>query len=272
MNEKKEIMSFEEISKVDVTKHIEKKMNLSYLSWAWAWQEMKKIDENAEMIVHEFEEYILIGDTVKTIKKPYMNDKGGAWVKVSVKLNGRTETELLPVMDNKNRAMIEPDAMSINKNIKRCFVKALALHGLGIHIYAGEDTADIEPPEKKESKGNDYENKSNNYKKPEITTPLNLENAQKHVIDFGKHKGKTLQELAETEGSYMRWLIKNSKDEWIVSAVKMVGKALKEQKENDTQNQVKQDTDNSLPTEPPQEDPNSLLDGAVEFNDDDLPF
>lgn len=145
MSENKKALTFDEINRIDVSEHVEQKMKLSYLSWAWAWQEMKKIDENAGVIVHEFPEYIAVGDTVQTIFKPYLKDVGGAWVKVTVKLNGRSETEYLPVMDMRNKAVVEPDATTINKNIKRCFVKALALHGLGLYIYAGEDIPESEP-------------------------------------------------------------------------------------------------------------------------------
>lgn len=138
--------TFEKLNQIDVSEHIEKKMNLSYLSWAWAHQEMKKIDENSQVEIHEFPHFIQIGDTVQTINKPYLSDKGGAWVKVSVTINDRTETEYLPVMDMRNKALAEPDAMSINKAHKRCFVKALALHGLGLYIYAGSDLPEA-PPE-----------------------------------------------------------------------------------------------------------------------------
>lgn len=138
--------TFEELYRLDVTEHIEKKANLSYLSWAWAHAEMKKADPDAKITVHEFPEYIAVGDTVQTIYKPYLNDNGGAWVKVSVEMNGRLEKEYLPIMDFKNKSVANPDSMSVNKAIKRCFVKALALHGLGLHIYAGEDLPEVEPP------------------------------------------------------------------------------------------------------------------------------
>lgn len=138
--------TFEELYRLDVTEHIEKKANLSYLSWAWAHAEMKKADPDAKITVHEFPEYIAVGDTVQTLYKPYLNDNGGAWVKVSVEMNGRLETEYLPIMDFKNKSVTNPDSMSVNKAIKRCFVKALALHGLGLHIYAGEDLPEVEPP------------------------------------------------------------------------------------------------------------------------------
>lgn len=142
----RKILSFEEINRIDVSKHIEKKMGLSYLSWAWAHAEMKKIDPDAAIIIHEFSDFIQIGDQVVMIDKPFLKDKGGAWVKVTVVLNGKSETEWLPVMDMRNKAMPEPDAMAINKAHKRCFVKALALHGLGLFIYAGEDLPETEPP------------------------------------------------------------------------------------------------------------------------------
>jgi len=138
--------TFEELYRLDVSEHIEKKGKLSYLSWSYGHAEMKKADPDAKVTVHEFPEYITVGDTVQTIYKPYLNDNGGAWVKVSVEMNGRLETEYLPIMDFKNKSVTNPDSMSVNKAIKRCFVKALALHGLGLHIYAGEDLPEVEPP------------------------------------------------------------------------------------------------------------------------------
>ena len=151
-----EKMTFKEINQIDVSEHTEQKMNLTYLSWAWAHAEMKKIDENAEIKIHEFPDtdalvalashgVSITPDLAETITTNYKKDKAGAYVKVSVALNERTETEYLPVMDFKNKAMTNPDAMAINKAHKRCFVKALALHGLGLYIYAGEDLPE-QPP------------------------------------------------------------------------------------------------------------------------------
>lgn len=143
-------MTFKEINQIDVSERIEKKMNLSYLSWAWAHQQMKLIDENAEIEIHEFPDYHEIKqlaelgmeitpEILKEVTTNYKQDKAGAYVTVSVTLQGRTETESLPVMDFKNKSMVEPSSMDINKAHKRCFVKALALHGLGLYVYAGED-------------------------------------------------------------------------------------------------------------------------------------
>ena len=143
-------MTFKAINKIDVNEHKEQKMGLSYLSWAWAHQEMKLIDENAEIKIHDFADPdILISlaqngvqitkEIIDATKINYRKDKAGAYVTVSVTLNGRTETETLAVMDFKNKAVVNPDSTQINKAHKRCFVKALALHGLGLYIYAGED-------------------------------------------------------------------------------------------------------------------------------------
>lgn len=138
--------TFEELYRLDVSGHVEKKGKLSYLSWAWGWAEMKKADPNAKVLVHEFPEYIAVGDTVQTIFKPYLKDSSGAWVKVSVTMNDITESEFLPIMDMRNQSIQEPNSMDINKSIKRCFVKALALHGLGLFLYVGDDLPEAEPP------------------------------------------------------------------------------------------------------------------------------
>ena len=110
----------------------------------------KLIDENAEIKIHEFADPdVLVSlaqsgtqitkEIIDATKINYRKDKAGAYVTVSVTLNGRTETETLAVMDFKNKSVVNPDSMQINKAHKRCFVKALALHGLGLYIYAGED-------------------------------------------------------------------------------------------------------------------------------------
>ena len=160
MTEKKS--TFQELNAINVSDHIEKKMNLSYLSWVFGWQEMKKIDEEAEMTIHQFLDPELVMEIAKTQpltpelleslpKLDYKKDRQtGATVKVSVTIHGKTETEILPVMDYKNKAVANPDAMQINKAIKRCFVKALALHGLGLYIYAGEDLPQAEKDNQQE--------------------------------------------------------------------------------------------------------------------------
>lgn len=129
---------FERLSEKDVGKNVEKKNGLSYLSWVYALREIKKVDENAIITIHEFP-YIVGNQVVEGLTVPYLKTNEGAMVKVSVTINGKTETEWLPVMDNRNATMPNPKMTDINKSHKRCFAKAVAHHGLGLYVYAGED-------------------------------------------------------------------------------------------------------------------------------------
>ena len=111
----------------NVNNHTEKKNNLTYLSWAWAWAEALKADEDATYKVEMF------GD------KCYMDINGTAMVFVTVTMFRKPVTCQLPVMDFRNKAILNPDAFAVNTAIMRCMTKALSLHGLGLYIYAGED-------------------------------------------------------------------------------------------------------------------------------------
>ena len=117
-----------ELLKINVNDHVERKGQLTYLSWAWAWAEVLKIDSAARYTVHEYDNLPVI----------YLKD-GTAMVKVSVEIKGDIKTCLLPVMDNRNKAIANPDAFAINTAIMRCMTKCIALFGLGLYIYAGED-------------------------------------------------------------------------------------------------------------------------------------
>jgi len=116
-----------ELLKKNVNEHTEKKNNLTYLSWAWAWAEALKADSNATYKVEMF------GD------KCFMDINGTAMVFVTVTMFGKPMTCQLPVMDYRNKAIPTPDAFAVNTAIMRCMTKALSLHGLGLYIYAGED-------------------------------------------------------------------------------------------------------------------------------------
>ena len=123
--EKKELIN--KLLSTNVNNHTEKKGNLTYLSWAWAWAEALKADEDATYKVEMF------GD------KCYMDINGTAMVFVTVTMFGKPMTCQLPVMDFRNKAILNPDAFAVNTAIMRCMTKALSLHGLGLYIYAGED-------------------------------------------------------------------------------------------------------------------------------------
>ena len=120
-------MSIEALMKRDVNAHTEKKNNLTYLSWAWAWAEALKADPGATYKVEMF------GD------KCFMDINGTAMVFVTATMFGKPMTCQLPVMDYRNKAIPNPDAFAVNTAIMRCMTKALSLHGLGLYIYAGED-------------------------------------------------------------------------------------------------------------------------------------
>jgi len=141
---------FMQLYGINVNEKTEKKGQLTYLSWVFAHAEMKKVDENATTVYHEFP-YIVNNQVVEGVNVPYLLTAQGAMVKVSVTIKGKTETEWLPVMDNKNQSMMTPKATDINKAHKRCFAKAVALHGLGLYVYAGDDLPeDVTPKATKE--------------------------------------------------------------------------------------------------------------------------
>ncbi len=125
-----------ELLKINVNDHIEKKLGLSYLSWAWAWAEVLKIDPTARYTVHEYDGLPLM----------YLKD-GTGMVKVSVEIKGDIKTCLLPVLDAKNKAIENPNSFSVNTAIMRCLAKCIAIHGLGLYIYAGEDLPEAEREE-----------------------------------------------------------------------------------------------------------------------------
>ena len=136
-------MTVNDLLKLNVNEHTEKKGNLTYLSWAWAWAEALKADANAHFQVTMF------GD------KCYMDINGTGMVWVTVTLFGKPMTCQLPVMDNNNKPITiegtttinkygkevttKLDSFNVNTAIMRCMTKALALHGLGMYLYSGED-------------------------------------------------------------------------------------------------------------------------------------
>ncbi len=149
MSEQKESL-FMQLYGINVNEKTEKKGQLTYLSWVFAHAEMKKVDENAITTYHEFP-YIVGDRIVEGVMVPYLLTAQGAMVKVSVTIKGKTETEWLPVMDHKNQTMMQPKATDINKAHKRCFAKAVALHGLGLYVYAGDDLPEDVTPKATEA-------------------------------------------------------------------------------------------------------------------------
>ena len=119
---------FEEIYAINVNDKTEKKGNLTYLSWAYAWAEFKKIYPEATYRVNEFNGDFCAG-----------NEKMGYMVQTQVTAGNQTYEMWLPVMDMRNNTILQPKMTEINKAIMRCLTKNLAMFGLGLYIYAGED-------------------------------------------------------------------------------------------------------------------------------------
>ena len=141
---KSEKSVFDRLSAINVNEHVEKKDNLTYLSWAWAWSVTKKECPDA---------------SYKILPTEYDDDLG-FMCHSEVTIEGQTLEMWLPVMDGKNKSMKKKpysyptkygdkqvDAATtfdINKTMMRCLVKNLAMFGLGIYIYAGEDLPDTQ--------------------------------------------------------------------------------------------------------------------------------
>ena len=121
---------FSTLYETDVSEHTEKKGNLTYLSWAWAWAEVKKAYPKAFYTIYENKDGLF-----------YHTDGRTAWVKTGVTIDGIEHIEYLPVMDYKNNSipLAKVTSCDVNKTIQRSITKACARHGLGLCIYAGED-------------------------------------------------------------------------------------------------------------------------------------
>lgn len=129
---------FARLNAINVNDKTEKKNGLTYLSWAWAWAEVKKLYPDATYTVYEREtQYGPVN---------YFTDGRTCWVKTGVTINAIEHIEELPVMDFKNRsiALDAVNSMDVNKAIQRSLTKACARHGLGLYIYAGEDLPEEE--------------------------------------------------------------------------------------------------------------------------------
>lgn len=115
------------LSTLDVNEHTEKKVNLTYLSWAWAWQTL--LNAFPESTIDSVEEKVRPDGTVTVYTT----------VTVREGEHAITRTMWLPVMDNRNNAVVNPDARKISDATMRCLTKCLGMFGLGLYIYAGED-------------------------------------------------------------------------------------------------------------------------------------
>jgi hypothetical protein len=125
---------FVRLNQINVSDHLEKKGEFAYLSWPYAVAQLRTADPAAFWEVRWFDGI------------PYLKTEAGYFVEVAVSMQGLTLSQIHPVLDGRNRPIAEPTAFDINTSIQRCLVKAIALHGLGLYVYAGEDLPEGDKP------------------------------------------------------------------------------------------------------------------------------
>jgi len=126
-----QINTFRTLFQIDVAKYVEMKGQFSYLSWPFAVAQLRLADPAAYWEVRRFDGL------------PYLSTELGFFIEVAVTVQGVTLSQIHPVLDHKNRPLLAPTPFDINTSIQRALVKAIALHGLGLNIYAGEDLPDL---------------------------------------------------------------------------------------------------------------------------------
>lgn len=168
---------FNQLNQVNVNDKTEKKGNLTYLSWAWAWAEVKKLFPDATYRIYE-----------NDLGWNYHTDNNTCWVKTGVTINGIEHIEYLPVMDYKNKSipLDKITSFDVNKAIQRSLTKACARHGLGLYIYAGEDL-----PEPTDGSGR---TRDSEVAKQRI---MEREKWKKKVLELAHKKGIGTTELAK---------------------------------------------------------------------------
>ena len=128
---KEQVMTtYNEIRKINVNEHTDKKGKFTYLSWAWAVDQLLQLDPKATW---DYQAPMQFGDTLMVF--------------CSVTAFDKTMTAQLPVLNHQNKEISNPNAMDVNTAMQRCLAKAIALHGLGLYIYAGEDVPDEPTPD-----------------------------------------------------------------------------------------------------------------------------
>lgn len=202
--EKENKTVFDTLYAVDVSAKLGKKMGLSYLSWADAWAELKKIYPDAEYTIYtrrvdstvEKQEKIDDKTTITTTETyyneiPYFTDGRTCYVKVGVTIKNNEEIEIFPIMNNRNASVpvYSVTSVDVNKALQRAFVKACARHGLGLYVYAGEDL-----PEDKRVDINDLIKQASKVNAVEDETEFNKmkENIISYITSLGDHVDATL--------------------------------------------------------------------------------
>lgn len=177
---------FEVLNAIDCSEHIEKKNGLTYLSWAWAWQILKKHYPASTYTIYE-----------DAMGRNFHTDGRTCWVKTGVCVEGIEHIEYLPVMDFRNASILldKVTSFDVNKAIQRSLTKAVARHGLGLYIYAGEDLPDAADEEKRPAAS-----------KPQAAAPqpkaISLDTLNKLIV--GQAEGKSTRSGRTCRQAYIQ--------------------------------------------------------------------
>ncbi|WP_242316942.1 DUF1071 domain-containing protein [Bacillus cereus group sp. BfR-BA-01489] len=205
---------FAELAVIDVSKHVEKKGRFSYLSWSWAVDQLLKKYPDATWQVVRFDGL------------PYMKTEVGYFVEVEVTVNNITRSQIHPVLDNYNKPIAKPTSFQINTSIQRCLAKAIALHGLGLYIYSGEDIPQDDEP-KQAAKQLDNIPKQERARQAEVANEQRIKaihvqirelsevynmsfeetkNTVKQSLGIQSFKGMTVQQASQLQKTITAWL------------------------------------------------------------------
>lgn len=214
---------FEEVYGINVNDKTEKKGNLTYLSWAFAWAEFKKIYPNATYRINSFDGTYCTG-----------NEKIGYMVQTEVTAEELTYEMWLPVMDMRNNTILQPKMTEINKTIMRCLTKNLAMFGLGLYIYAGEDLPESEEENDGGMSATNTKNKPVNVAKTkdkskgfepltksEMVEKWGVKNAEETVLWFERKLGVKMSDWDEDMTNDARALLETQKNKREREARKM---------------------------------------------------
>tara|TARA_R110000803_G_scaffold20014_5_gene51764 strand:- start:1577 stop:2299 length:723 start_codon:yes stop_codon:yes gene_type:complete len=195
---KKEI--WETLSKINVNEHTESKMNLTYLSWAWAWKCLK---DNYPQASYKFTTWTTDVGRFETDYLAYNDDTGS--VECTITIGDQHESMWLPIMDNRNNAIQNPNARQVSDAKMRCLVKCISMLGLGLYIYAGEDVPqeatapEPEPKPKAKAKAKPKAKESAKPAEPARPDPTTDDNPNKVSLTLITLAGeaKSMDELTE---------------------------------------------------------------------------
>ncbi|MEH7256629.1 DUF1071 domain-containing protein [Bacillus toyonensis] len=205
---------FAELAVIDVSKHVEKKGRFSYLSWSWAVDQLLKKYPDATWQVVRFDGL------------PYMKTEVGYFVEVEVTVNNITRSQIHPVLDNYNKPIAKPTSFQINTSIQRCLAKAIALHGLGLYIYSGEDIPQDDElkqaakqldniPKQEQARqaevANEQRIKAIHVQIRELSEVYNMsfeetKNTVKQSLGIQSFKGMTVQQASQLQKTITSWL------------------------------------------------------------------